>query len=169
MSQLNPLLENPILIIASVFVFIYAIKELDGLVKWIKSKLNDYKDEENENDDLKVTVKNISCVSEKHTETLKELTDAIKEINFSVVKLNQAMDQRFNEAGEQRKQDQVVTDRATLYQLYSEFQNQDSLTIAQFEVFHNVAERYMGNGGNGAFRKLIPKIESKFMAEDKEE
>lgn len=166
MSQIQPILDNPWLLIGSFFCVVYGIKEIDALIKWIRGKFQDYHEETKGEEDLEKEIKSISYVSAEHTKTLANLTDTIKNINVSVVQMNQALDRKFEEFGNKQKQDQVITDRATLYHLIEEFKHQESLSIAEYECFHNIAERYLKNGGNGAFRKLIPEIENKPISND---
>lgn len=155
MSQLQAIFDNPIGVIISFFAVVYAIKEFDGLIKWFKEKLKGYHEEEKEGESLEERIGAISKTSEEHTETLKELTVAINNINESLDRM-----------AEEHRKSQTITDRATLYHLYETLKDKDSLTIAEYECFHNIGERYLSNGGNGAFKKLIPQIESKHIEED---
>lgn len=167
MSQLQTVFSNPITVIVSFFAVVYFVKELDNLVQWIKGKLTGYRTNENKKEDLEGEVRNISCISESHTKTLRDITDAIKNINLSVVHINQAIDKKFDELEDKQKEDQVITDRATLYQLYEKMKDYESLSIAEHECFNTIAERYLANGGNGAFRNhIIPSILNKSISED---
>lgn len=155
MSQLQTIFDNPITIIISFFAVIYAIKEFDGLLKWFKEKLNGYHEEEKQEESIEERIDNISKTSEEHTKALEELAKDIKDINESLKSM-----------AEEHRKSQTISDRATLYHLYETLKDKDSLTIAEYECFHNIGERYLTNGGNGAFKKLIPQIENKHIEED---
>lgn len=156
MSQLQAIFDNPIGVIISFFAVVYAIKEFDGLIKWFKEKLQGYHEEEKEGESLEERISAISKTSEEHTETLKELTKAIEDINNNL-----------NMMADEHRKSQVISDRATLYHLYSELKDKESLSLAEYECFSEVAHRYLDNGGNGAFRhRLIPEIEAFPISED---
>lgn len=155
MSQLQAIFDNPITIIISFFAVIYAVKEFDGLLKWFKEKLNGYHEEEKQEESIEERITAISKVSEEHTKALEELSQKIDTICNNLEKM-----------GDEHRKSQTISDRATLYHLYETLKDKDSLTIAEYECFHNIGERYLNNGGNGAFKKLIPEIESKHIEED---
>lgn len=78
-----------------------------------------------------------------------------------------ALHDRLDQYEEDRKQDFVVSSRATLYQLYEDFKGKDELTLSEYETFCNLADKYLSSGGNGAFRnKIIPEIQGKSIKDD---
>lgn len=155
MSQLEPILENPVSIIGSFFICIFAIQKIAELIEWIKGKMDGYARDTTEEKDLKAEVSSITCVSQEHAKTLEELTKAIE-------RMNENINARLDKLEEETKENFVISDRATVYQLYKDFCDKDELTTAESECFDSVAQRYIKNGGNGAFRNhIIPFINSK--------
>lgn len=159
MSDLQAIFDNPLSVIGGFFIVVFAIQKLYELGVWIKARLDDYhgevkkkEDIDEEREKLKKQVEEISEISSKHTETLTELTKAIESMNENISK-------RLDRIEEKAVQDQVISDRATIYHLYETLIDREYLTIAENECFENVANRYMANGGNGAFRQnIIPSI-----------
>lgn len=62
---------------------------------------------------------------------------------------------------EDNKANTVATCRSAIYRWYAEFQNRDSLTSAEYEMFMDLANRYLACDGNSVFKdKIIPYVKN---------
>jgi len=151
MSNIKDMLANPVAILLGFFIVLLVIKELYEIVKWWKDRADGYHNIKNAKEDFRQQVCEIACTSEKHTETLIKISESLDGIN-----------ERLDKAEQHRKKDTIASGRATLYHLYEKLRDKDTISLSEYETFDDVANRYLGAGGNSVFRdKIIPEIRNK--------
>ena len=173
MNFFERFLTDPVGVVVVVVLVLYLIKEAYGLWKWYKDRADDYHKDKSEDEDFRQRVCDIACTSEKHTETLEKISSALDGIIGRLETLEKHHDEDMKkeaeerqkdrkEAEKERKQDTVAIARAWLFRLYEELKDKPELTMAEYETFDDLANRYLSAGGNSVFRnKIIPEIRSK--------
>lgn len=153
---------NPVIFVITIILFIYAAREAHNIYLWINGLLNNHHKRESNKEDVNERIDDIACVSQKHTETLKVLADGINEIKDDMKDLRVDIDKHFTDAEEGRKADTRAMARVTLYNLYEELKDKETITSSQYESFSQLYQRYVGAGGNSTVRnKLAPYILNK--------
>ena len=156
MGHFEQIMENPALVILSVLLVIYAIKEGYELFNWWKARADGYHKIKSEKEDFHQQVNEIACTSKEHTEALGKIKDALEGIN-----------QRLDKTEEERREDTVANARVWLYRLYEELKDKPAITMNEYETFSDLANRYLAAGGNSVFKdKIIPEILAKPVDED---
>ena len=156
MGSLSEFFKSPLNITVSFFLALFVIKELFELWKWYKGRADEYHKKESDKEDFKAKVE---VLEEEFNKSMSAMADIKKTLL--------ALHDRLDKYEEGRKEDFVVSSRATLYQLYDEMNDKDELSISEFETFNNLADRYLANGGNGVFKnKIIPEIQGKPIKDD---
>lgn len=162
MNYITEILNNPIGIAATLVTVIFAAMEIQRIVLWIKGLLDGYHREQSQDEDFHSKVDRIATVTSEHTEALNGITATLLKINDRLDLMDRTTNERFDSFEAERKADVQATSRASLYQLYNEFADYETLTPSQYETFHDLAERYVQSGGNSAFKNyIIPLIEGK--------
>lgn len=155
MDFIKEVLNDPVTKVLAIIVVFYAVKEIIMNWEWIKQRLDkrykDKQDAEDEQESLEQRVRDIACTSEKHTQTLEQIGDALNNINNTLQDMEK-----------ERDEDIVANGRATMYHLYEKLKDQPTISTSEYETFHAIAERYLAAGGNAVFKdKIIPEIYAK--------
>ena len=151
---INLVADQPVAVVLGLWILLKAAKELLEYFDWwqgrAKSHFEKTKAKEEEKAKIEQQVCDIACTSEKHTETLAQIGNALDGIN-----------KRLDKAEEERKQDTVANSRATLLSLYDKLKDKETLTVSEYDAFAAVADRYLAAGGNKTFKnKIIPEIQN---------
>lgn len=155
MGYIEQILSNPIGVIMTVLVVILALMELEKILKWIKGKFEGYHKIKTTDEDFHKKVDNLAVAHQENVKLLQKIDESVDKIN-----------ERFNAVEKERKLDTQATLRATLYHLYEDLKDEETLTPTQYEVFHDAAQRYINAGGNSVFKnKIIPFMESKWLGD----
>ena len=161
MTYVEKMLEDPIVMLLSFILILYAIKELMGLASYYKaSVLDKYRKKENEKEDVTEQITNIACVSKEHTDALHQLKDSIIDIKNDIKDLRTDMNDKFDKADEARKADTRAMARSELYDLYEKFKDKDSLTLRDHETFMELADIYHSCNGNSTMSKVIEIVDA---------
>ena len=151
MKAFQEFFSNPLNILMSFAIMLFVIKEAGDLLKWYKGKADDYHKTESKKED-----------AEEEVNKLKRDLVEFQQVMYDIKKTLNALHRRLDENETCRKEDFVVSSRATLFQLYEDFKDKEDLTLSEYETFNNLADRYLADGGNGVFRhKIIPEIQEK--------
>lgn len=142
-------------VVIGLWVIFMAGKEILEHFDWWKNRADKFNkkksDEKQEKIDFEQKVCDIACTSEKHTETLAQIGEALDGIN-----------KRLDDMENERKEDIIANGRATMYHLYEEMKDKEALTTSDYETFNAIATRYLEAGGNAVFKdKIIPEIYAK--------
>lgn len=160
MEFVKEVLNDPVTKVLAILAVFYAIKELITNWEWVKQRVDKkYKEknaDENEKKDLESKVGDIAIISEQHTETFAQIGEALDGINI-----------RLDEMEKERNEDIIANGRATMYHLYEEMKDKQTLTMSDYETFNAIATRYLAAGGNSVFKdKIIPEIRNKPIDDD---
>ena len=173
MNYFQQILENPILVILSVMLVIYAIKEGYELFKWWKSRAQDYHKAESNKEDFVEQVKQITVMSQDNAQALSRISSMVEGTNDRLAKavadrnkILAEMEARLKDEiariDQERRGDISATGRILLYQFYEKLKDKDEITAGELEAFNAIAERCIEAGVNGVFKgKIIPFIRSK--------
>ncbi len=156
MGNIQEFFKNPLSVMMAFFLMLFVVKEVFELWKWYKGRADDYHKSESAKEDFIAKVNVLEDEFIKSAETMADIKKTLL-----------ALHERLDNYEEDRKQDFVVSSRATLYQLYETLKDKDELTLSEYETFCNLGEKYLSSGGNGAFRnKIIPEIQCKPIKDD---
>ncbi len=156
MGTLSEFFKNPAGVIMAFFLMLFIIKEVFELWKWYKGRADDYHKSKSEKEDFEEKVNHLEADVLNTTKLMVDIQNTLE-----------ALHKRLDEYETDRREDFVVSSRATLYRLYDEFNPREELSLSEFETFSNLADRYLANGGNGVFRnKIIPEIREKPIKDD---
>ena len=155
MGYIEQILSNPIGVVMTILIVILALMELEKILKWIKGKFEGYHKIKTTDEDFHKKVDNLAVAHQENVKLLQKIDESVNKIN-----------ERLDFVEEERKLDTQASLRATLYRLYENLKDEDSLTSTQYEVFHDAAQRYLNAGGNAVFKnKIIPFMESKWLGD----
>ncbi len=151
MGYIEQILSNPIGIVMTILIVILALMELEKILKWIKGKFEGYHKIKTTDEDFHKKVDDLAVAHQENVKLLQKIDESVDKIN-----------ERLDIVEEERKLDIQASLRATLYNLYEDLKDEESLSPTQYEVFHDAAQRYLNAGGNSVFKKkIIPFMESK--------
>ena len=151
MKEFQEFFSNPLNILMSFFIMLFVIQKGGELFKWFKGRADDYHKNESKKED-----------SEEEVSKLKKDFVESQQVMYDIKKALSALHRRLDEYEICRKEDFVVSSRATLFRLYEDFKDKEELTLSEYETFNNLADRYLADGGNGVFRhKIIPEMQAK--------
>ena len=146
--------DSPIQAIVVIVLFALAVKGLYEFIGWIKKELNKWYDTKNtkEKSDIDVVqrIEHLERENGLQFEKLSSMEDSIIIITDKLDTLSENV-----------KANNVSQARASLYRLYRDFENRESITMSEYETYRSLADLYISHGGNSTFRnKIIPFMES---------
>lgn len=150
MGTIQGFFDNPVTLLLSFCVMLYVIKEAITLYKWYKDRADDYHHRQAHSEGFEAKVDALEKSIAEQGKTLVEINKTLTAVHT-----------RLDEYETDRKEDFIVSSRATLYQLYEDLSSKEELTLSEYETFTNLADKYLAKGGNGVFRnKIIPQIKN---------
>ena len=153
-SFLEYITDSPIKAIVVIVLFALAVKGFYEFIAWVKKELNKWYDAKNTQE--KVDTKIEDRISHLERENGLQF-DKLSSMEDSIIIITDKLDTLSKDI----KANNVSQARASLYRLYRDFENRDSITMSEYETYRNLADLYLTQGGNSTFKnKIIPFMES---------
>ncbi len=150
MTYLQKILDDPITLLASFFIVVFAVKECMEIWKYFKSRGKEMYDKDAEISIMKTEIEGVKATQVQQGNALHEVQDSLGDIADMIKALEV-----------ERKADSVAQGRAMLYDLYNQLKDRETLTLGEYEVIQDVFNRYEKSGGNGTFKKISHVLLSK--------
>lgn len=146
--------ESPVNAVMIILLFIAAIRGLYEIVKWFKNELNNwYNNRQKEEDRVEQVEQRLDTLEQENQRQFEKL-DSIDATLQNITATLEMM-------AEQERANTVAICRSTLWRLYLEFEDRETITSAEYETFMDLADRYLKNNGNSVFKdKIIPYVKN---------
>lgn len=129
----------------------------DNWEGWYQKK----RKEEKKDESLEQRVNKLEENDKEQLERLDTISAGVQQIAASVDLLSENTKQQLKEIKENSDRRTIITTRSQLYRLHNEFMKKDSITMAESELFNEIADEYLACGGNSSFKdQIIPEVRS---------